>query len=161
MPQAPVPPVPPVRLTRRQNILQTVKFIFFSVSAGLIQSGGFTLLNELSPLRRRYWPCYLISLALSVLWNFTLNRRFTFKSVANIPIAMLKVLGFYCVFTPLSLWWGNALTARFPSHLMEYAVLGGTMLANLSAEFLFYRFVVYRDTMNTNASGQREEARKR
>ena len=97
------------KLSSRENIFQMLKFTLFSISAGLIQIAVFTLLNEVC--RFAYWPAYLIALLVSVLYNFTLNRRFTFKSAANIPIAMIKVLMYYAVFTPLSTWWGDALTA--------------------------------------------------
>ncbi|MDR1353789.1 MAG: GtrA family protein [Treponema sp.] len=135
----------PAALTARQNAWQAAKFTLFSVSAGIVQVVSFTLLNELTGFP--YWPSYLIALILSVLYNFTVNRRFTFKSAANVPVAMLKVLGFYAVFTPLSTWLGNTANQR---GVNEYIVLGVTMLCNLSLEYLFCRFVVYRGSMNTN-----------
>ncbi|MDR2524869.1 MAG: GtrA family protein [Oscillospiraceae bacterium] len=151
----------PVRLTAKQNALQTVKYFLFAASAGAIQTGSFALLTELTPLES-YWPCYLISLVLSVIWNFTFNRKFTFKSVANIPKAMLKVIGYYCVFTPIATLGGDALTkGHGEASAVGYVVFIGTLLLNGVTEFLFYRFVVYRNSMNTNASGQREEALKR
>ncbi|MCD7768571.1 MAG: GtrA family protein [Oscillospiraceae bacterium] len=134
------------KLSRKENILQGVKFTLFSCSAGIIQAVSFALLNELTGFP--YWPSYLIALTLSVLWNFTLNRRFTFKSAANVPVAMLKVLGYYCVFTPLSTIVGNYLTETLG--WMEYLVLAGTMVTNFVTEFLFDRFVVFRDSINTN-----------
>ena len=91
----------------KKELWRAVKFLFFSISAGVIQMGSFALLNELSGLP--YWPSYLISLILSVVWNFTLNRKFTFQSAANVPVAMLKVLGYYLVFTPVSTLLGNYL----------------------------------------------------
>ena len=93
---------------QNENTQHIIKFFFFSVSAGVIQFLTFTLGFEVFNLI--YWPSYLIALVLSVLWNFTLNRKFTFKSAANVPKAMLKVAIFYAIFTPLSTWWGNALT---------------------------------------------------
>lgn len=138
-------------LTKKENIVQIVKFALFSASAGIIQTVSFTLLNEI--VKWPYWPCYLIALTLSVLWNFTLNRRFTFKSAANVPVAMLKILGYYLVFTPLSTWWGDALTA---AGWNEYLVLFGTMIINLATEYLFCRFVVYRNQINTNDLAQKE-----
>lgn len=123
-----------------KNWLQFLQFAAFSISAGVIQALTFTLMNEL--LHLPYWPCYLTALVASVLYNFTLNRKFTFKAANNIPIAMLKVAGYYCVFTPLSTWWGQALTGLGWN---EYVVLLGTMAINLSTEFLFCKFVVYRD----------------
>ena len=89
----------------KKEWVRLIKFVMFSASAGIIQIGAFTLLNELSGWR--YWPCYLISLILSILWNFTFNRRFTFKSNANITRAMLLVFAFYLVFTPLTTWMGD------------------------------------------------------
>lgn len=81
-----------------KELLRVVKFVLFSASAGIIQILSFTLLNELTDWP--YYACYLPSLLLSILWNFTLNRKFTFHSTANVPVAMLKVLGYYCIFTP-------------------------------------------------------------
>lgn len=128
----------------KASVWQAVKFALFSASAGIIQIGSFTLLNELTVLP--YWPAYLISLILSIVWNFTLNRRFTFKSAANVPIAMLKVFGFYLVFTPLSTWLGQLAEN---AGVNEYIVLAVTMLANFILEFLFCKFVVYRNQENT------------
>ena len=124
---------------------QAVKFTLFSASAGLIQIGSFELLSRLCALP--YWPSYLGALVLSVLWNFTLNRRYTFRSDANIPRAMTLVALFYVVFTPLSTWWGAALTNLGWN---EELVLIGTMLINFVTEFLYQRFVVYRNTIDTN-----------
>ncbi len=133
------------KLSSRENIFQMLKFTLFSISAGLIQIAVFTLLNEVC--RFAYWPAYLIALLVSVLYNFTLNRRFTFKSAANIPIAMIKVLMYYAVFTPLSTWWGDALTAIGWN---DYIVLAGTMIINFVTEFLYCRFFVYKNSINTN-----------
>ena len=129
---------------RKSNILQVIKFTLFSISAGIIQIGSFTLINEL--LHWSYWPAYLTSLVLSILWNFTLNRRYTFQSATNVPIAMAKVFGFYLVFTPLSTWLGAMAEG---AGINEYIVLAVTMLANFVTEFLFCKFVVYRDQENT------------
>ena len=76
-------------MNKNQEAVRAVKFALFSASAGLIQIGGFTLFNEV--FHWSYWVCYLLSLILSVLWNFTLNRRYTFRSAANVPVAMAKV----------------------------------------------------------------------
>ncbi len=135
----------PVKTSKKETFLQVVKFTLFSISAGLIQTIVFTLMNEIGHLP--YAVSYLTALVLSVLWNFTLNRRFTFKSANNVPIAMLKVLGYYCVFTPLSTWWGAALTN---AGVNEYVTLTGTMLVKFATEVLFNRFVVFRNSINTN-----------
>lgn len=128
----------------KKSFWQLIKFTLFSISAGVIQIGSFTLFNEL--FHWQYWPTYLTSLILSILWNFTLNRRYTFQSAANVPMAMAKVFGFYLVFTPLSTWLGAVAEG---SGLNEYIVLAVTMLSNFILEFLFCKFVVYRNQENT------------
>ena len=127
----------------KKQLLQVLKFTFFSVSAGLIQIGSFALLEIFI---KDYWIPYLVSLVLSILWNFTLNRRFTFKSAANVPVAMAKVFGFYLVFTPLSTYLGN-LAEGFGVN--DFIILILTMLANFILEFLFCKFVVYRGKEDT------------
>ena len=121
--------------------VRVLKFVLFSASAGVIQFGSFALLNELTEWR--YWPCYLISLLLSILWNFTFNRRFTFKSNANITRAMMLVLAFYAVFTPATTLLGDWLAEDLLWN--EYVVTIINMLLNLSLEYLYQRFVVYRN----------------
>ena len=130
-------------MENKAQMWQAIKFTLFSISAGVIQIGSFALLELLIV---GYWIPYLTSLLLSILWNFTLNRRYTFKSAANVPVAMAKVLGFYAVFTPLSTWLGNV-AAVAGAH--EFLVLGVTMLLNFVLEFLFCKFVVYRGQENT------------
>lgn len=129
---------------QKENLLHIIKFVLFSISAGIIQALTFTLLFEV--IKWIYWPSYLVALILSVLWNFTLNRKFTFKSANNIPIAMLKVALFYLVFTPLSTWWGDALTKVGCN---EYLVLAFTMVINLITEFLYTKYFVYHKAINT------------
>ncbi len=124
--------------------LQAIKFLLFSVSAGIIQVGSFTVLDMAFDLN--YWVSYLPSLLLSVLWNFTFNRRYTFKSSANIPVAMAKVIGFYLVFTPISTWLGDMADKAGMNY---YVILALTMLSNFVLEFLFCKFVVYRNQEDT------------
>ena len=127
--------------TAKKEWLRALKFLIISISAGIIQIGLFTLLNEL--LRWNYWVSYLISLLASILWNFTVNRKITFKSANNVKIAMLLVLAFYAVFTPVSTVLGELAES---SGTNEYIVLAVTMIANFLLEFLYTRYVVYRNT---------------
>ena len=131
---------------KKKEFLRTVKFVLFSVSAGVIQMGSFALLNELAGLQ--YWLSYLIALVLSVLWNFTFNRRYTFQSTENIGRAMLLVALYYCAFTPLSTWLEHILAGNLGWN--EYLVTLLNMVLNLVTEFLFQRFVVYRKSLDTN-----------
>lgn len=124
----------------KKELMRSLKFVVFSISAGIIQVLSFTLMEEL--LHWTHWVSYLISLILSVVWNFTLNRKYTFRSANNVPIAMAKVAVFYAVFTPLSTWWTAVLTAPVPGW-NEYLVLAITMLINFVTEYLYDRFVVF------------------
>ena len=129
----------------KKQLWQAVKFTLFSISAGVIQIGSFAIMEIFI---QDYWIPYLISLVLSILWNFTLNRRYTFKSAANVPVAMAKVFGFYLVFTPLTTYLGNLAEG---AGVNDFIILIITMLANFVLEFLFCKLVVYRgqeDTLN-------------
>ncbi|MBE5816403.1 MAG: GtrA family protein [Clostridiales bacterium] len=139
---------------KRREFLRTVKFVLFSISAGLIQVGSFTLMEEV--LQWTHWVSYLISLVLSVVWNFTLNRKFTFRSSNNIPVAMLKVAGFYAVFTPVSTWWTAVLTGVGVG-MNEYVVFVATMLINFVCEYLFCRFVVFRGSIDSAVKGSEND----
>ena len=132
------------------SVWQVLKFTLFSISAGLIQIAAFTLMETVFHLP--YWPSYLTALVLSVLWNFTFNRRYTFRSDASVARSMLLVALFYAVFTPVSTWWGHALTT---AGWNDFLVLAGTMVANFVTEFLYQRFVVYRNRIDTNDVARR------
>lgn len=143
-------------LSRKDNIIQMIKFSLFSASAGIIQLLSYTALTEIPKHfghELPHWLCYLPSLILSVLWNFTFNRKFTFKSANNIPIAMLKVAAYYAVFTPLSTWLGNVAAQH---GINRYIVEIVTMLANFITEFIFDRFVVFRNSINNNDLAKKE-----
>ena len=150
------------------GVWQFIKFALFSASAGIIQILSFTLMSEViiklpflqnlmetnrtfsKIMSNEYGPMYLIALLLSVIWNFNFNRKFTFKSAANVPIAMLKVLAFYCVFTPVSTLLGNYFTAKYADvTAINYIVLACTMACNMTTEFLYDKFVVFKGSENT------------
>lgn len=131
---------------KRKEFLRTVKFFLFSISAGVIQVLSFTVFEE--ALHLTHWISYLISLVLSVVWNFTLNRQYTFNSAGNIPVAMTKVALFYLVFTPLSTWWTAVLTGD-GFMWNEYLVLILTMLVNFVSEYLYDRFIVFGKSIDT------------
>ena len=128
----------------KQELIRALKFTLFSISAGIIQVLAFSLMNEV--FRWNYWVCYLTALVLSVLWNFTINRKVTFRSANHIPTAMLKVACYYVVFTPLSTWGGNALNALGWN---EYVVLALSMITNFVTEYLFDRYIVFGASIDT------------
>lgn len=137
-------------MSKNKELFRAVKFTLFSISAGIIQTVSFALMNEV--FHWNYWVCYLTSLVLSVLWNFTLNRKMTFRSASNIPIAMLKVAGYYLIFTPLSTWGGSALESIGWN---EYLVLILSMLTNFVTEYLFQRFFVFGKSIDTAKNAQK------
>ena len=138
--------------TKNRELWRVVKFVLFSASAGIIELGVFALLNEL--IKWTYWPCYLIALTASVVWNFTLNRKFTFQSASNVPRAMALVLLVYCVFTPVTTLLGNYLAETLLWN--EYLVTGINMALNISTEYIYDRFVVFRKTLDTNNIAQKQ-----
>ncbi|MBR4993059.1 MAG: GtrA family protein [Lachnospiraceae bacterium] len=137
---------------RKKEIGRMIKFGLFSVSAGIIEILSFTLLERFTPWP--YWPKYLIALVLSVVWNFTLNRAYTFQSANNVPIAMLKVAAFYAVFTPVSTLFGNYLAET--CHWNEYLVTGLNMACNFVTEYLYDRFIVFGKSIDTNERALKE-----
>ena len=126
----------------KKSFLQAVKYALFSVSAGIIQAVSFALLFNvlLGEKQELFWVCHIAALVLSIVWNFTLNRKYTFQSANNVPIAMLKVAGFYLVFTPLSAWLGQLAASAGWNGLLVEAL---TMVANFVLEFLYYKYVVF------------------
>ncbi len=142
-------------MNNKAELLRSLKFLLFSISAGLIEIVSFALLNE--TLGWPYWPCYLIALVLSVLWNFTLNRRYTFRSANNVPIAMMKVALFYLVFTPASTLLGNWLAEGL--NWNEYLVTAINMALNFVLEYLYDRFFVFRDSIDTNSIAKKKDER--
>ena len=130
---------------KKKELLRTIKFTLFSISAGIIEIGVFTLLDNVT--NWNYWVCYLIALILSVVWNFTLNREYTFKSTANVPKAMLKVFFFYLIFTPLSTILGDYLVETLKWN--QYIVTGINMLLNFVLEFLYDKYYVFKGSIDT------------
>ena len=129
----------------KKELIRKIKFTLFAISAGIIEIVLFTLLNELTNLG--YWACYLIALIASVIWNFTLNREFTFKASNNVPIAMIKVFIFYLIFTPVSTILGDYFVKNL--HWNEYLVTGINMLCNFVLEYLYDKYIVFRGSIDT------------
>ena len=126
---------------QKQNIIQALKYTLIAASAGIIQVVSFTIFEKV--FHMSYWPSYLIALTLSVLWNFTFNRKYTFHSSSNVPKAMFLVFLYYLVFTPLSTWAGDRLTTILNGK--DFIVLALTMLVNFITEFLYQKYIVFND----------------
>ncbi|MBQ9076189.1 MAG: GtrA family protein [Mogibacterium sp.] len=140
---------------KKKEVIRTLKFVIVSASAGIIELAVFTLMNEFTGLK--YWPCYLTALVASVVWCFTINRRYTFQSTKNVPRAMAMVFAFYLVFTPASTILGNYLAETL--HWNEYLVTALNMALNLSLEYLYDTFVVYRNEMDNNDVAAKQRAK--
>ena len=132
----------------KKELFRSLKFLLFSISAGVIQIGSFTIFSEL--FQWKEWIGHLIALILSVIWNFTLNRKFTFKSAGNIPVAMVKVALFYAVFTPLSTY-GTALLTEEAYAIMwnGYVVELLMMVINFVTEYFYDRYIVFGKSLDT------------
>ncbi len=141
-------------LNNKKELVRGIKFFLFSTSAGIIEFGSFALLDTLTGWP--YWPKYLIALVLSVIWNFTLNRQFTFRSAGNVPVAMLKVAIFYAVFTPVTTILGNYLAEDLGWNDLLVTLLN--MGCNLITEYLYDRFIVFGKTLDTNKRAVAEAA---
>lgn len=140
-----------------KEVVRAIKFALISASAGIVEIGLFTILTELTELP--YWPRYLVALIASVLWNFTINRRYTFKSTKNVPRAMAMVFAFYLVFTPATTILGNYLADTL--HWNDYLVTGINMALNLTLEYLYDTFVVYKGDMDNNDIAAKEAEREK
>ena len=145
----------------KKELIRSLKFFLFSMSAGLIQTVSIIVCNEVFKLNNEI--SYLIGLILSVIWNFTLNRRYTFQSANNVPVAMLKVAAFYVVFTPLSTWlvkilggfnWFGLIKNTAVS---EYIADGVSMILNLILEFFYDKYVVFKGSIDTNDIAQKKK----
>lgn len=139
----------PETKTKSKEFFRVLKFVCFSISAGVIEIVAFTVLNEIAKFP--YWVSYLVALVLSVVWNFTFNRKFTFKAANNIPVAMLKVAAFYAVFTPVTTFLEHKLTGFGWN---EYLVTAMNMVLNLSTEYLYDRFFVFKNSLDTNSKAK-------
>ena len=130
---------------KKKELMRTIKFTLFSLSAGIIQIALFELLDKVFDLP--WGVSYTSSLVASVVWNFTFNRKFTFKSAANVPTAMLKALLFYVWFTPLTLLGGDYLVEQMSwnKDLMTFIC----MCLNFVLEFLWQRFYVFKGSIDT------------
>ncbi len=145
------------KLTKKESFIQFLKFVGFSISAGVIQIGLTEILMLIGLKGELYWISYLSGLIASVIWNFTLNRKFTFKSANNVPIAMTLVFLFYLVFTPCSTLWSDALQKVGWD---ETLVTLFSMVINFVTEFIYDRFVVFRKSINTNNLAKKQEQKK-
>ena len=143
---------------KRKEIWRVIKYALFAASAGIIEFGSFSLLTLIPylALKENYWIPASISLVLSVVWNFTFNRKFTFQSANNVPIAMLKVLAYYIVFAPLSIWLAQMYLVD-QLGWNEFLVKAVVMLVNFVTEFLYQRFFVFGKTIDTNDIAEKQK----
>ena len=139
-----------------KEVARTFKFILFSASAGIIETVAMILCEEVLKIPGHY-VCYTVALVLSILWNFTFNRKFTLQSAANVPKAMALVFLFYIPFAPFTIWLEHTLADV--NGWNEYLVLGINMALNLSLEYLWDNFVVYRDSKDTNERAMKQKAK--
>ena len=158
---------------KRKTLVQAIKYACCTASAGVIEIVSYTVLYEVLPIDKavmidfithvelRNFVSTLIALTLSILWNFTINRKFTFKSAGNVGRAMFLAFLFYVPFFPFKLWFngympsylaagaasaaGVTVVEYLEKHvIINYAVEVCTMLINGVLEFCWQKFVIYR-----------------
>lgn len=137
----------------KKELIRKIKFTLFSISAGIIEIVLFTILEKFTNFS--YWACYLPALIASVIWNFTLNREYTFKSTVNIPKAMSLVFIFYLIFTPVSTVLGNYLAEKLGWN--DFLVTAINMLANFILEYLYDKYVVFKGNIDTKEQNERSK----
>ena len=146
---------------RKAELIRILKFTLFSASAGLIQIGVYSLIRIFVKYPEESWQDYVVayipSLILSVVWNFTFNRKFTFKSANNVKIAMLLTLAFYAVFTPASILLGALVVDKVATAWVGDVVFVVTLLLNFVLEFIHQRFIVYRKSVDTAVKKEPEK----
>ena len=135
--------------SKAKQFLQFLIFTGFSISAGVIQFVSTGILSTWTGWIP-YWSAYLIGLVLSVVWNFTFNRKFTFKAANNVPLAMGLVVIYYCAFTPLSTFGADAIVAAWQRaaganwhEAYEMIITASMMILNFLTEFIWDKFVVF------------------
>lgn len=141
-------------MDKKKERIRALKFALFSASAGIIETLAMILCEEVIKIPGHY-VCYTIALVLSVLWNFTFNRKFTFQSAANVPRAMFLVFLFYVPFAPFSIWLEHLLADV--NGWNEYIVLAINMGLNLVLEYLWDSKVVYKDSIDTNEIAKKKQ----
>ena len=147
-----------INTQKKIELFRVIKYTLFAISAGLIEFGSFSLLVLIPTLdlKENYWIPALISLLLSVIWNFTFNRKFTFQSANNVPIAMMKTLAYYVVFAPLSIWLAQMYLID-TLYWNEFLVKATVMVVNFITEFLYQRYYVFGKTLDTNKAALKKK----
>ncbi len=158
----------------KKEFLRAVKFTLFSISAGVIQIISSFLLKLLildriipadktinfiieQPLET--FIAETVGLALSIIWNFTFNRKFTFKAANNVPVAMLLAFVFYVPFYPFQTWYIAAVEKSL-ANIGEWGFVIAqitVMIINFVLEYLWQTFVVFRKAIDTNAVAQKTQ----
>lgn len=149
---------------KKATLFQAIKYFCCAASAGAIQLISFTILQLVIKDPTKMWfmtetdvgtfvPT-TIALALSIIWNFTLNRKFTFKDAGNVPKAMALAFLFYVPFYPFQTWYvatvKPALGAYMNIDLAGVIAEGTVMLINGILEFCWQKFVVFRKKKPAN-----------
>lgn len=144
---------------------QAVKYFLCMCSAGLIEMITYYIFLAVLPIDPKATIYFLdpvplsklvfvsecLSLGLSIIWNFTFNRKFTFKSAKNVPVAMALAFLFYVPFFPFAAWYVPKLTRALASlgGFGGFLAKGTKMILNGVLEFCWQKFVIYRKSANT------------
>lgn len=145
---------------KRKGVMQFVKYALCAASAGIIQLALFSILQAAIPATDKTirfivedielvaFIATTVALCASIIWNFTFNRKFTFKDAGNVPKAMVLAFLFYVPFYPFQTWYVCTIKKLLLEHMNEdlagIIAEGTVMIINFALEFMWQKFVVFR-----------------
>lgn len=145
---------------KRKGVMQFIKYALCAASAGIIQIVLFSILQAVIPSNGKTihfivedmdlvtFIATTVALCASILWNFTFNRKFTFKDAGNVPRAMILAFLFYVPFYPFQTWYVHTIKSLLVEAIgtdgAGIIAEGSVMIINFALEFMWQKFVVFR-----------------
>ena len=145
---------------KRKGVMQFIKYALCAASAGIIQIVLFSILQAVIPSNGKTihfivedmdlvtFIATTVALCASILWNFTFNRKFTFKDAGNVPKAMILAFLFYVPFYPFQTWYVHTIKSLLVEAIgtdgAGIIAEGTVMIINFALEFMWQKFVVFR-----------------
>lgn len=172
-----------LKAARKKKAKRFLKYAIIAISGGLIQLTAYIILSDAIKLDKHvsfdaiyqkqpwlteifydpdtgktYGLSYFIAVSLSVIWNFTFNRKYTFKSASNVPKAMLLFVLYYAFSIPFNCWAIVQLNKLVVFPLSDKVILICIMLANGLPAFFYQRYVVFGRSLDTKHKKKKRQA---
>lgn len=158
---------------KRKGVVQFIKYALCAASAGIIQIVLFSILQTVLPkdmgnihfivedMQLGTFIATTVALCASILWNFTFNRKFTFKDAGNVPLAMFLAFLFYVPFYPFQTWYVHTIKTLLSHHInVDGAGIiaeASVMAINFALEFIWQKFVVFRKPKDKKTATTQQE----